>query len=276
MVASVNEKQGWLNSRLLVFLRTGYVTVKAGAGVGGAIGAALALLFARSANTRAWCLAAILVLAASVLTWYYISRVHEPSPYDVESLEGLLLIEPVGHHHRYIKNRTVRLVAKRNNLRIIEEPYIWTGRGIIGLMESANPRHVVLSGPESEEDQYTWNWIYLGSPLGRGQRATVSSRQVLEDSEKAMSTFYRLEVGRWRVGHLKVTVRFTATEDPGAGNVLGQIWDLDRRRRERRSPDPIDGVRTETQNAGTHVDYVLEIDRPRRHHAYGMGWSWNE
>ncbi len=216
----------------------------------------------------------VVVMSAGLILWYYLACRFDPPLYRFVQLEGLLVIEPAGAHHRYTNIRRGTVRARRNNVRFVEHRSHWTGTGSRNrrTVESLISDHQLFASRRPEEDGRLQLSIYLGEPLGRGEEVRTAIREVFEDNLDPMHPYYRKGGGRYPTRNLTVTVRFLVSEDPS--RIEGLIWNNDRRSRERhlvgriafeRRPDPATGT----------VDYTVTVPRPKRYHSYGLRWAWS-
>lgn len=226
-----------------------------------------AALFAISA-TALFTLAAILCGLC-----YYVLRVCDPAPYEITSIEGLLIVERMNGHHRYINKREQIVKARRNNLRLVEHRAHWTGNGSKSRYKarSLNGNHQLFVASRAEEDGRTPHWIYLGRSLGKRDFERVGFEETFEDNYSPMLPYYREGGGRYKSRNLKVTVRFSIDEDPGS--VDGFVWNNDRKSRQRHIVGEVMACRQPDPRART-VDYIVVVPRPRRYHSYGVRWRW--
>lgn len=204
---------------------------------------------------------------------HYIRHVADPDPYTIVELAGLLVIERVDGHHRYINTRVQRLRANRNDLRLIEVRSHWTGRSSPNkaLTEPLDPDHLLLNGESPEEDGRIYRWIYLGTAIGRGDLVDVGIRQQFEDDVEQMRPFYREGGGRHPVKKITVTTRFSLAEAPQ--NPEGLVWNNNRRSNGKHVVGHLTVQRKIDHDAGT-VDFIVESSEPLRNHSYGIRWQW--
>jgi hypothetical protein len=237
----------------------------------------LAFLIGKHANSRralegvAFVIASL--MACGILAiWYYIRNVHDPASYEIEELVGILAIEPIGSHYRYVMERRETIRATRNNLRLIEHRTHWTGEGLKGLCEAKSlvADHQLFVGRRPEDDGRRQLWIYLGEPLGKGETAEIHIREIYEDDLMSMRPYHRKGCGRYRARNLTVVTRFAASEDPR--DVEGLVWNNDRKSWERSTVGTIAFSRTPQSGSGT-VEYVVNVPRPKRRHSYGIRWK---
>ena len=218
---------------------------------------------------------AALIVVVGILSGfgYYITHICDPAPYEITSIEGVLVIEPVNGHHRYTNRREQVIRARRNNVRLVEHRAHWTANGSRNKYKTRSliDGHQLFVAPLAEEDGRTPHWIYLGRPLGKGDTEVVGFEELFEDNRSPMLPYYREGGGRYKSRHLTIRVRFSAGEDPGT--VDGLIWNNDRKSRQRhvvgkigvdRKPNPLDRT----------IEYVAIVPRPKRYHAYGVRWKW--
>jgi xanthosine utilization system XapX-like protein len=220
---------------------------------------------------------AALAIAAGMLAGiaYYIFRVCDPAPYQIVSIEGLLVVGQVaGHdHHHYTNRREQVIQARRNNVRLVEHRSHWTGNGSKTRyrIHSTVPEHQLFAASRPEEDGRTPRWIYPGRALGKGDQVRVGLEEVFEDNVSPMIPYYREGSGRYKAQSLKVAVRFSIDDDPGA--VDGLIWNNDRRGRQNHVVGHIRAQRIPNPSTRT-VDYLTEVVKPKRYHSYGVRWTW--
>lgn len=215
------------------------------------------------------------LLAICVITmlagWAYVRNRWEPSPYDILDARCELVIEAVGDHHRYTytKHQTVRA---RREIRLIEFRAHWTGHGSVDTFRiNALHDHVLLDGGQPEEDLRIYRWVYPKYPVPRGQIVSVGIRQVHEDDLVRQEPYYRDGGGRYRIAHLVVVARFPLNERPR--RVEGRVWNSNRPTGRARLLGTVPTTLNVDENART-IDYVVEVKRPRRHHSYGLRWTW--
>jgi len=205
--------------------------------------------------------------------WYYVQHICDPAPYEITQIQCLLIIEPVGDHHRYLNKREQVIKAVRNNVRLVEHRSHWTGKGSKAKSKAVSliDKHEFYSASQPEEDGRTHQWIYLGRPLSKGDKAAVSISQTFEDNSEPMHTYYREGSGRYKGRNLTVTTRFLVSEDPP--EVDGVIWNNDRKNRQRHEVGHLDYVRKPDPAADT-VDYIIIVSNPKKYHSYGIRWGW--
>lgn len=218
---------------------------------------------------------ATLVVGGAVAVTFYLRNVYDPAPYELVELRGLLVIERVAgrSHHRYTLERRERIRATRNNVRLIEHRTHWTGGGLSGLCEARSlyPDHELFVGRRAEEDNRRQLWIYLGEPLGKGETATVGTREVYEDDIVSMKPYHRKGCGGFRARNLTVVTRFPVDADP-RDDVEGLIWNDDKKARERATVGTVAYERVVDAKSAT-VDYIVTVPRPKRYHSYGIRWK---
>lgn len=195
-----------------------------------------------------------------------------PTGYEILELHGELLIERLGEHHRYTYTKEQVIRSNRDDLRLIEIRTHWTGQGSQDRFH-IQPMfgHVLLDGGHVEEDHRRYRWIYPGHPVGRGQTLRVGIRQVHQDDLEPQQPYYRDGGGRYRTRSIRVVTRFPLAEEPSA--VEGAVWNSNRRPGRNRLVGPVAYRRQVDRAAGT-VDYVVSVRHPRRHHSYGLRWTW--
>lgn len=205
--------------------------------------------------------------------WYYIRHICDPAPYEILQIQCLLIVEPVGNHHRYRNERRQTIKARRNNIRLVEHRAHWTGKGSRSKSHSGTllDEHDLCSARQPEEDGRTHQWIYLGRPLGKGDEAQIGIYQDFEDNYEPMHTYYREGSLRYKAKNLSVTTRFTVDEDPE--KVYGIIWNNDRKSRHRHEVGRVSIERRLDSGART-VDYIVTVGNPKRYHSYGIRWEW--
>ncbi len=205
--------------------------------------------------------------------WYYIQRICDPDPYEITSIDCLLVVERVGNHHHYTNSREQTIKARRNNVRLIDHRAYWTGQSSKGKSSSGSleHRHEFYSASRPEEDGRTYHWIYLGRPLSRGDTERIGFRQTFEDNVAPMHTYYREGGGRYKAKNVTVTTRFSVGDEPRTAE--GHVWNNDRRNRQRHEVGRLTPERKTGPTPGT-VDYVVVVHRPKRYHSYGIRWEW--
>lgn len=205
--------------------------------------------------------------------WYYIQRVCDPDPYELTSIDCVLVIRREGNHHHFTNSREQTVKARRNNVRLVDHRAHWTGQGSKGKSNSGSlsGTHEFYSARQPEEDGRTYHWIYLGRPLNKGDTERVGFRQTFEDNVAPMHTYYREGGGRYRARNLSVTTRFSNDDDPPT--VEGHVWNNDRRNRQRHEVGRLEPERQAHPETST-VDYVIKVRRPKKYHSYGVRWQW--
>jgi len=266
---------------LFHFLRNATATIKAAAFLltsMAAVGVLLVYLATSYIESRTALAVIVVILFFIILSvalgcWCYIRLFCDPDQYEITEADCLLIVEPLGNHHRYTNEREQKIRARRNNVRLIESRARWTGQGsrIRFKAGSLVDKHVLLSGRRPEEDGITHQWIYLGRPLSKGDQTSIAFYQTFEDNAEPMHTFYREGGGRYRASNLRVTARFGIDEDPI--NVEGLIWSTSRNSRQRREVGRLEVHRKANPIART-VDYIVTVRRPRKYHSYGVRWEW--
>lgn len=179
-----------LGSRLARNLRDAAGTVRAALFLGSVMISGATLLVVAASQFFARPLVAALLaglfmilIAVSTYAWYFVTRVYDPTFYEILEVEGLLVVEPVESHHRYTYVRKQTIRATRNNLRLVEFRARWTGAGRRDpRVKSAVQDHVLLDGSTREEGAYVYRWVYPGRPLDKGQTATLGVEQTHEDN----------------------------------------------------------------------------------------------
>ncbi|GAB3428595.1 hypothetical protein [Flindersiella endophytica] len=208
--------------------------------------------------------------------WYYVEHIYDPTFYEILELDGLLIVEPVGDHHRYTYIRKQKVRSTRRGLRLIEFRAHWTGRGSRGTVrvESLMGDHVLLDGQRAEEEGYVHRWIYAHRPLGKRREITVGVRQTHEDDVEVQHPYFRESGGRYKTHKITTTVRFPRDEDPQSlGFVEGMIWNGNAPPRHDRVAGSLVHVRTVNSETNT-VDYTVTECRPKPYHSYGIAWTW--
>ena len=213
-----------------------------------------------------------LVLVLTVCVWYYVQHICDPEPYEIVNLQGVLHVEAAGDHHRYSNTRTQAIKPLRNNVRLIEVRSHWTGsysRQTYSV-QSVSGEHELFDGLIREEDARVHRWIYLRRPVGkRDDAVAVGVTQHWEDDLEAMRPYYREGGARYRTRNLTVKVSFRAQEAPEASAVEGRIWN----NAKSATAGHVDVERNYDSNSNC-VEYVVVVPKPKRHHSYGMRWSW--
>jgi hypothetical protein len=213
------------------------------------------------------------IILGGLASWFYVAGIYDPSYYKIVDLDGHVLIEPAGDHHRYTYTRKQTVRATRGSLRLIEIRSHWTGRcsrektSITSVIRD----HRLLDGGYPEEDGRVHRWIYPGRSLDRGEEIEVGVRVVMEDDIEPMIPYYREGGGRYRVRQLKVTVRFPIGHEPQ--RVFGSIWHTNRKAQQGNHIGKLDYERRPDHDAGV-VDYIVVVQKPRLYHSYGVRWSW--
>jgi hypothetical protein len=213
-----------------------------------------------------------LVVLLSICIWHYVKHICDPEPYAISNLEGVLFIESAGDHHRYSNTRTQVVKSLRNNVRLIEVRSHWTGNHSRAKysVRSASHGHELFDGLIREEDARVHRWIYLRRPLGKRDGAvTVGVVQEWEDDLEAMRPYYREGGARYKTRNLTVKVRFRAQDAPDESDVEGHIWNT--------AKTGITGsveVQRHYDRKSNCVEYVVSVPKPRRHHSYGVRWTW--
>lgn len=245
----------------------------------GVIGAGAIFLAARHFHLQA---ATVIALAATLVivtfgtvgTVYYVAHEYDPRFYEILELNGLLLVESAGDHHRYTYERKQRVRSTRDDLRLVEVRAHWTGKGSKGIthVASLKSEHTLLDGKAPEENGHVHRWIYLRRPLGRGSEVEVGVRQIHEDDAEQQSPYYREGGGSYHARLVTVVARFPIEED--VHNVEGAIWNSNRSIRHH----IVGSLPCERRVDRPHgfVDYIVTVQRPRRYHSYGVRWNWPE
>jgi len=205
--------------------------------------------------------------------WYYVQRICDPDPYEIISIDCLLVVQRMNNYHHYMNSREQTIKARRNNVRLVDHRAHWTGQGSRGKSSSGSlaDKHEFYSARRPEEDGRTHHWIYLGRPLNKGDTERVGFRQTFEDNTAPMHTYYREGGGRYKARNLTVTTRFSVDDQPLI--VEGHAWNNDRRNRQRHEVGRLEPERKAGPTAST-VDYVITVRRPKRYHSYGIRWEW--
>jgi hypothetical protein len=193
--------------------------------------------------------------------------------YEVLEVKGTLLIEEAGDHHRYTYTKHQKVRALRPNLRLVEFKAHWTGKSSRGKLrvEPVYGEHVVLDGQHSEEDGRIHRWVYIGRPAGRSEVLDVGIQHTHEDDMGQQRPYYRDGGGAFRTGRLVVMASFPQAQEPAG--VQGAVWNTHLPVGQNNLVGPYHAERV--VNAATKtVDYVVTVRRPKRHHSYGVRWSW--
>lgn len=211
----------------------------------------------------------ITVAAFIVYTGYY-----DPAQYELVEVEGTLLVEAVGDHHRYTYTKRQKVKALRGDVRVIEFKAHWTGQSSSGrpVVHSVFLDHVVLDGKHAEEDGRVHRWVYPGGPVGRGQTVDVGIRHVHEDDLATQRPYYRDGGGRYKAAKLTVTARFPAAEDPAL--MMGGVWNTHLPVGQNNLVVGNYPFERKVNQADNTVDYVVVARRPKRYHSYGLRWNW--
>jgi hypothetical protein len=216
----------------------------------------------------------VALLAGSGYIWHYVKNIHDPPFYEIQELNGRLLVEPANDHHRFTYERRQTVIATRDDLRLIEFRAHWTGQGQGGSMqvESVNSKHAMLDGRHKEEDGRVHRWIYPRRPLKRGQPIEVGIRQVHEDDVEEQLPYFREGGGRYKTRRIIVKVQLPLSEhDPES--VRGVIWNSHRAAWQ--SPEVGDlEVDKHVMRTEGCIEYTVTADRPRVFHSYGVEWIW--
>ncbi len=215
------------------------------------------------------------LLAGSGYSWYYVKSIHDPPFYEIQELNGSLLVEPANGHHRFTYERRQTVVATRDDLRLIEFRAHWTGQGQPGSMtvESVKSGHAMLDGRFKEQDGRVHRWIYPRRPLKRGQPIEVGIRQVHEDDVDEQLPYFREGGGRYRTRKIIVKVRLPLSEHDTEA-VRGVVWNSHRAARQ--SPEVGDlEVERHVFSQESCIEYIVTVDKPRAFHSYGVEWSWS-
>ncbi len=207
--------------------------------------------------------------------WYYMMRIYEPPFYEILELEGLLVVECAGDHHRYIYTRKQRVRATREDLRLVEFRAHWTGWGSQRpRVESLMTDHAILDGRQAEEDGHVRRWIYPRHPIGKDREVEVGIRQTHEDDINHQLPYFREGGGHYKTEKITVTARFPIAEDPQSlGQVEGRVWNINRPVLQNNVEGSIPCVRKVDREHRT-VDYTITVLHPKRYHSYGVAWQW--
>jgi hypothetical protein len=269
-----------LNQPAAKALRDGVATVKALQYVGASVVVGLGglyLLIARDVIPLGVAITAgvsLLVIGVMLVGFWYHEKYLSDRPfYEILEMEALLIVRTVGGHHRYeyTKEQTIR--SLRKNLRLIDFKAHWTGEGAQPPKVSPlNPDHVVLDGREREADARVHRWIYPGEPVGRNMTLTTGLRQEHEDDVHRQRPYFREGGGRYKLGKLKVTLRFSLADEPEPAPI-GGMWDSTRPVGDNNFLGNIDHVRTPNKAANT-VDFTVEVKNPQQGRSYGLYWKW--
>ncbi|MFI9101120.1 hypothetical protein ACIGXA_11405 [Streptomyces fildesensis] len=253
-------------------LRDAYGTVKALAGVA-IIGF---YLWGFLANLQLALLIGIPFAMIATGAWWWVDRYYVPRLYEIASAETTLVVQRKGAHHSYKRIRHFEIVARRNGLRLLEYRLSWTGqasKGLIGPLESMNPDHCTYAAPREDEDKIRYYWLYLGRTLAKGDTTRVHVEQTFEDDLQEMQPYH--EDGgagsHTKIRKLKVVTRFPKSQDPV--KVTGHIWHINRKAQQPRSAGRID-VQRVVDVANRYVDYIVEVEKPKRFHGYGVRWQY--
>lgn len=218
--------------------------------------------------------ATLTLATGAVLAFWYYLRIHfEPAPYEIIELEGIMTVEPVGGHHRYVSTVRQTVRATRDGTRLVDFRSHWIGRGSRNRcrVELLFPGHRLLDGGIREDDGRIHRWIYPGYALGKGEELDTGMRYIREDNLDAAIPRHAVCGGRYRVRTLTVITRFSMDEDPV--DVKGQIWNNHPYARRNRPMGEI-AVERKPRPEIRMVDYVVTVRRPRRHQSYGIRWTW--
>jgi len=203
----------------------------------------------------------------------YIRWFHNPAQYEILKATCTLLVEAVGSHHRYTYTKIQKVRALRRNLRLVEFKAHWTGQSSKGKLrvEPVYGNHVVLDGYNPEEDGRVHRWVYPGTPVGRGHILTVGIEHVHEDDMGQQRPYFRDGGGAYRAKKLTVVVRFPLGEEPS--DVSGGVWNTHLPVGQNNYVGSYPSQRVLSAD-GRIVDHVVVVKRPKRHHSYGLRWTW--
>jgi hypothetical protein len=203
---------------------------------------------------------------------YYIAFLHDPDPYRILELNGLLVVRRVGEHHRYENIREQTIQAKRHNVRLVQMRSHWSGRSAEDPeVQSLVADHILLDGQSPEADGRVYRWLYLREPIGRGHRVKVGIRHVFKDDAERMKTYYRESGEETITRALRVVARFDLSDEPV--RVEGVMW-RGRKHSERRQAAAYIGHSRVVDPLTKTVEFVVSVPRPRRNCAYGVRWEW--
>jgi hypothetical protein len=265
-----------LDMPLLKGLRDAVATIRAASFVTTGI-AALSLVVYLAWRRQELRLNHMAIIAGTLLTlgtfaWavHHRARLLPTNAYEILSLESTLFIERVNSHHRYTMTKDCRIVSRRNDLRLVDQRWYWTGKGSrpYELCSLANG-HVIFDGKRPEQDNWTHRWVYLGGRLSRGEATRVGTVLTVEDDVEPMRPFFTDGGKGYRTHSLKLTLRFPLGTEPS--RVEGRIWT--------RNLDDL-SVRGElaviriVDSTNSFSEYVATIEHPLRNRRYGLQWEW--
>ncbi|TDO51080.1 hypothetical protein EV651_1197 [Kribbella sp. VKM Ac-2571] len=273
----------FLDKPVLRILRNAVATIRALGTVVATLAAALVVLYLSlwkdkvSPSVAIVIAAALLALLAFIVGfWLYLQHVYNPAYYEILEFESLLIVQPLGDHHRYQYERRQRVRANRDEVRLIEFNAHWTGAGTRDKLhvESLISDHALLDGRRQEEDGRVRRWIYPRRAISKGREVEVGIRQIHEDDIERQLPYFRESGSQHRTRKMSVTVRFNREEDPQAlGEVKGMEWNTNLPPRHSKPVDYHDPIRRVNQDAKT-VDYLLVVEKPKLFHSYGIVWQW--
>lgn len=210
---------------------------------------------------------ALLALITAAGCWGYVRHVKLAAPYVIVRTEGLLNIEKVNGHRRYINEKRWIIKATREDVRLFGNTTRWTGQSTKSSVrsESLNPEHYLFAAPCPEEDGRAQQWIYFGRSLFKGEEIQLGIRQTFEDDAREMIPFYREGSGPTSARELTATARFSLSDDPAV--VRGLIWNKERKVCGELS------VRREANHGTGKVNYIVSVSGTKPRHSYGFRWS---
>jgi hypothetical protein len=271
-----------LQGRLLRNIRDFTATVRAAWFLISAVLTAALVAYAFLRRNLVGPTAAVMIILAVAGWWvtvlacaYYTKNVNNPPFYEILELDGVLVVESSGHHHRYRYTRRQKVRATRNDLRLIEMRAHWSGSSNAWpRVESLVGDHVLLDGKYEEEDGRVHRWVYPRRPLRKGEELRVGIRQSHEDEVRPQLPYFREGGGRYKTRKLTITTRFPIADDPQTlGAVVGRVWDISRAIDKGHVVDTVGFDREVDREQGT-VDYIVRVDRPKLYHSYGIQWEW--
>lgn len=160
-------------------------------------------------------------------------------------------------HHR--ATTTVRIKATRDNIRIFENRYLWTGSGVDPLPRSLRAGQTVLS-PVNFDGNFKHYFVLFSQALARGEEQEIVIEQDFQDTGGTFVPYYaKLVVEPLASLHLRVTLPHGVP----VGDVTLTV---------RRGLDS--NAKVVTRRPGSFVGNVIDwtIEKPKLRHDYRIDW----
>lgn len=227
----------------------------------------------RSGGLSAWLVVAVAwitsVLAAGVSGGLIYRRVsyrrNSPLGYRWVRASYTYSFDPEDHR-RQRQVLEVEIQARRDNVLLFQNQFLWTGWGPEPSLHVNGSRHVILRDPGMRVDNWKFYFVRLERPLMRKQTTVIRIQQELFDEAGEFEPKLSKHV-REGMNLLELTVEFP-NEMP-----YRDVCAAYRRSGIVGHPDVLGELKVERNESAKMLS--LRIDRPRKNNVYSIEWYWD-